>query len=545
MDDIKIKQKSDIKIKKLNKAEIYTQKLKDNIVNVKEKNNNINNKEDDTPTEYGANQITSNTRAMANKGINKFNEYRQKSVKETKQNIEFAKDKIKKKIQNRNIKQKTKEIKGIIDKGNKTIKSVGQKNTKRIIRNAPKTSEKTIKGTRVAVKQTVKGLKKTYQVAKATAKGVVKGVKVGAKATVSAVKGIIATLKALITALIAGGWIALLIIIIICMIGLICSSVFGIFFSNEKKSSNEDKTNDRTMSSVVTEINTEFANKITEIQNNNAHDDYEIKSDRAEWRDIISVYAVLVTNGEEQSDVITLDDKKVQKLKDIFWEMNEISSKVEEVEKEIETTDENGNKKTEKVKRKVLYIDIKKKSIEEMIEKYNMNEKQKEQLAEIRKEEYLSMWSNVLYGSSAGSNDIVQVAFSQIGNVGGQPYWSWYGFSSRVEWCACFVSWCANECGYIDSGIIPKFASCEVEGVTWFKTCGLWQERGYSPKAGDIIFFDWADKRDGKADHVGIVDKCENGTVYTIEGNTRGDICKQKEYAINSSDILGYGTPMY
>lgn len=545
MDDIKIKQKSNIKIKKLNKAEIYTQKLKDNIVNVKEKTNNINNKEDDTPTEYGANQITSNTRAMANKGINKFNKYGQKSVKETKQNIEFAKDKIKKKIQNRNIKQKTKEIKGIIDKGNKTIKSVGQKNTKRIIRNAPKTSERTIKGTRVAVKQTVKGLKKTYQVAKVTAKGVVKGMKVGAKATVSAVKGIIATLKALITALIAGGWIALLIIIIICMIGLICSSVFGIFFSNEKKSSNEDKTNDRTMSSVVTEINTEFANKITEIQNNNAHDDYEIKSDRAEWRDIISVYAVLVTNGEEQSDVITLDDKKVQKLKDIFWEMNEISSKVEEVEKEIEITDENGNKKTEKVKRKVLYIDIKKKSIEEMIEKYNMNEKQKEQLAEIRKEEYLSMWSNVLYGSSAGSNDIVQVAFSQIGNVGGQPYWSWYGFSSRVEWCACFVSWCANECGYIDGGIIPKFASCEVEGVTWFKTCGLWQERGYSPKAGDIIFFDWADKRDGKADHVGIVDKCENGTVYTIEGNTRGDICKQKEYSINSSDILGYGTPMY
>lgn len=483
MADIKIKKKSDIKIKKINKAEIYTQKLKSNLVDVKEKANDISNKEDNTPTEYGADKISNTTRTISNKGINTFNKYGQKTVKQTKQNIEFAKDKIKKKIQNRNIKQKTKEIKGIIDKGNKTIKSVGQKNTKRIIRNAPKTSEKTIRGTRVAVKQTVKGLKKTYQVAKATAKGVVKGVKVGAKATVSAVKGIIATLKALITALIAGGWIALLIIIIICMIGLICSSFFGIFFSNEKKSSNEDKTNDRTMSSVVTEINTEFANKITEIQNNNAHDDYEIKSDRAEWRDVISVYAVLVTNGEDQSDVVTLDDSKIQKLKDIFWEMNEVSSRVEEVEKDIETTDENGNTKTEKVKRKVLYIDIKKKSVEDMIEKHNMNDKQKEQLAEIRKEEYLSMWSNVLYGSSAGSNDIVQVAFSQIGNVGGQPYWSWYGFSSRVEWCACFVSWCANECGYIDGGKIPKFASCEVEGVTWFKTCGLWQERGHSPKA--------------------------------------------------------------
>lgn len=482
MADIKIKKKSDIKIKKINKAEIYTQKLKSNLVDVKEKTNDISNKEDNTPTEYGADKISNTTRTISNKGINTFNKYGQKSVKQTKQNIEFAKDKIKKKIQNRDIKKKAKEIKGITEKTNRTIKTAGQKSAK-MIKNAPKTAERTMKGTKVIAKQTARGLKKTYQVAKVTAKGVAKEVKVGAKSTISTVKGIIAGLKALITALIAGGWIALVIIIIICMIGLICSSVFGIFFSNEKKSGNKDKTNDRTMSSVVTEINTEFANKITEIQKNNAHDDYEIKSERAEWRDIISVYAVLVTNGEEQSDVITLDDKKIKKLKDIFWEMNEVSSKVEEVEKDIETTDENGNTKTEKVKRKVLYIDIKKKSVEDMIEKHNMNDKQKEQLAEIRKEEYLSMWSNVLYGSSAGSNDIVQVAFSQIGNVGGQPYWSWYGFSSRVEWCACFVSWCANECGYIDGGKIPKFASCEVEGVTWFKTCGLWQERGYSPKA--------------------------------------------------------------
>ena len=93
------------------------------------------------------------------------------------------------------------------------------------------------------------------------------------------------------------------------------------------------------------------------------------------------------------------------------------------------------------------------------------------------------MWSCVVYGSSIGSTDIVQVALAQVGNVGGQPYWSWYGFNSRVEWCACFVSWCANECGYIESGVIPKFAGCESEGVSWFKTCGLWQDGGYTPKA--------------------------------------------------------------
>lgn len=538
MNDIKKKQKSNVKIKAIDKTKIYTQKLKDNIITIKEKANDINNQEDNTTNEYGANKIKETVRTVSNKGINDFNRYGQKSVNETKKNIVFAKDTIKRKIKNTNIKKKVEELKGIAKNEKKIIKSLEQKNTRKIIKNAPKTV-KNVKKTEKNIEQTVKGFKKTYQVAKVTAKNVVQFGKVGVKATAKTIKGIIASLKALITAIIAGWWLALVIIVIICVIGLICSSVFGIFFSNEKNSNN------RTMSSVVTEINTEFTNKIAEIQRNNLHDDYEIKSDRAEWKDIISIYAVLVTNGEEQSDVVTLDDKKVQKLKDIFWEMNEISSRVEEVEKDIETTDENGNVKSEKVTRKVLYIEIKKKTVEEMIEKYNMNEKQKEQLAEIRKEEYLSMWSNVLYGSSAGSNDIVQVAFSQIGNVGGQPYWSWYGFSSRVEWCACFVSWCANQCGYIDSGIIPKFASCEVEGVTWFKTCGLWQEKGYSPKAGDIIFFDWADKRDGKADHVGIVSKCENGKVYTIEGNTRGDICKQKEYSIDSSDILGYGTPMY
>ena len=540
MNDIKKKQKSNVKIKAIDKTKIYTQKLKDNIITIKEKANDINNQEDNTTNEYGANKIKETVRTVSNKGINDFNRYGQKSVNETKKNIVFAKDTIKRKrkIKNTDIKKKVEELKGIAKNEKKIIKSLEQKNTRKIIKNAPKTV-KNVKKTEKNIEQTVKGFKKTYQVAKVTAKNVVQFGKVGVKATAKTIRGIIASLKALITAIIAGGWLALVIIVIICVIGLICSSVFGIFFSNEKNSNN------RTMSSVVTEINTEFTNKIAEIQRNNLHDDYEIKSDRAEWKDIISIYAVLVTNGEEQSDVVTLDDKKVQKLKDIFWEMNEISSRVEEVEKDIETTDENGNVKSEKVTRKVLYIEIKKKNVEEMIEKYNMNEKQKEQLAEIRKEEYLSMWSNVLYGSSAGSNDIVQVAFSQIGNVGGQPYWSWYGFSSRVEWCACFVSWCANQCNYIDSGIIPKFASCEVEGVTWFKTCGLWQEKGYSPKAGDIIFFDWADKRDGKADHVGIVSKCENGKVYTIEGNTRGDICKQKEYSIDSSDILGYGTPMY
>ena len=122
------------------------------------------------------------------------------------------------------------------------------------------------------------------------------------------------------------------------------------------------------------------------------------------------------------------------------------------------------------------------------------------------------------------------------------------GFNSRVEWCACFVSWCANECGYIDAGVIPKFAGC-VWGVEWFRDRGLWQDNSYEPRPGDIIFFDWDNKgssgpQDGESDHVGIVEKVENGTVYTIEGNS-GDSCRENHYGVGYYEILGYGVPQY
>ena len=146
--------------------------------------------------------------------------------------------------------------------------------------------------------------------------------------------------------------------------------------------------------------------------------------------------------------------------------------------------------------------------------------------------------------TSGGNQAIVEVALTQLGNEGGQPYWSWYGFEGRVEWCACFVSWCADQCGYLESGIVPKFSLCS-DGVEWFSGNGQWQEKDYEPKAGDIIFFDWSnDGQDGDADHVGIVEKCENGVVFTVEGNS-GDACRQNSYPVGYYEILGYGCPSY
>ena len=140
-----------------------------------------------------------------------------------------------------------------------------------------------------------------------------------------------------------------------------------------------------------------------------------------------------------------------------------------------------------------------------------------------------------------GGQAMVEVALTQVGNVGGQPYWTWYGYNYRVEWCAIFVSWCAEQCGYIDAGLIPRFEGVR-PGAEWFKERGQWQGRDYAPRPGDIIFFDW--ENDGLADHVGIVKSCENGVVLTIEGNS-GDTCRENSYLAGSTVIYGYGVPLY
>ena len=142
-----------------------------------------------------------------------------------------------------------------------------------------------------------------------------------------------------------------------------------------------------------------------------------------------------------------------------------------------------------------------------------------------------------LFAGLFGSQQIVSVAMGQIGNSGGQKFWSWYGFDSHVEWCACFVSWCADQSGLIESGKVPKFSLCS-SGVTWFQGKNKWQSGGTTPSAGMIIFFDW--DHDGNSDHVGIVEKCEGGRVYTVEGNS-SDQVRQMNYAVDYASIIGYG----
>lgn len=133
----------------------------------------------------------------------------------------------------------------------------------------------------------------------------------------------------------------------------------------------------------------------------------------------------------------------------------------------------------------------------------------------------------------AAPGEIAEIARTQVGNFGGRPYWSWYGFDRRVDWCCCFISWCIYKSGLEE----PKFSVCD-DGVKWFTDRNRWQGKETHPESGMIIFFDG--DGDGISDHAGIVIKCEKDKIYTVEGN-EGDKCREKEYFYGEKTIIGYG----
>ena len=366
--------------------------------------------------------------------------------------------------------------------------------------------------------------------------------KTAVKAT-TAVKAVIAKAKALAAAIAAGGWVSVTVIIVVCLIGLIVGSCFGIFFSGEGSGTGQ------TMRQAVQEINADYQSQIDTARANLTYDELEMSGSRAVWPEVLAVYAVkTTTDPDNPQEVATVDDSKKAILKDIFWQMNEISSRTESKTEEVitETDDGHGNivETTTTATRTYLYITVSHKTAVEMADRFSFNADQRQQLSELLDEENRKLWSSVLYGIYSGDDTIVTVALSQVGNIGGEPYWSWYGFGSRVEWCACFVSWCADQCGYIDTGVCPKFAGCG-NGVQWFQERGQWLDGSAEPVPGMIIFFDWDNKggsgpQDGEADHVGIVQKVENGIIYTVEGNS-GNLCRVNRYSVGQYEIMGYG----
>ena len=587
-------------IKAIDKAAVASERMKEAYIRTKDKADHSLYAEESSPGEYASDRLSAGVDNVTHEAVHQFDKQGRRGVQTTKENISQLKEKIQKRKaaaeqpkkqaekqaaqqagqpatrwsgrqaadtvsepakavrQERGaIKTLDRGKKGIktVDRSRKTIKQASStakgtiKTTSKSIKTAEKTAKASIKTSQQAAKAaqrtaqaTARAARAAAHAARAAARAAVVAAKVAAKATIAAVKAIIAATKALIAAIAAGGWIAVLVIVIICLIGLLIGSCFGIFFSGE------DSGSGYTMQNVVQEINDDYQQQIDTTKANLSHDVLEMSGSRAVWPEVLAVYAVkTTTDPDNPQEVATIDDSKKAILTAIFWEMNQISSRTETRTETVitETDDGHGNiVETETtVTQTYLYITVSHKTAEEMAEQYGFDKEQKEQLAELLAEENRSLWSAVLYGIYTEDGAIVSVALSQVGNVGGEPYWSWYGFSGRVEWCACFVSWCANECGYIDTGVIPKYAGC-VNGVQWFKDRGQWMDGSAEPAPGMIIFFDWDDEngQDGLSDHTGIVEKVENGRVYTIEGNS-GDSVRQNSYPVGHYEVLGYGCP--
>jgi len=414
-------------------------------------------------------------------------------------------------------------------KGVRSSTKAGRKIASKSVKTSQKVSKQVIKQsvktTKQSAKVVVKMSQKMAQSAKALAKMTAAVVKTAVKVITAVVKMIIAATKTLVAAIASGGWVAVLVIVIICVIILIGVSVYGIFFSQS-----EDGL---TMQQVVRQIDDEYDAKINQIKLEKEHDIVRISGDRAPWKEVLAVYSVKVSRGlEDPAGILSINEEGISTIKEVFWTMNQLDFEIKKITVENEETGE-------KEKVDCLYITAKAMSFDEAAAHYSFTEADKKSLYDLMDEGLESMWVQTIYGISTESPEIVAVAASQIGNTGGEKFWSWYGFSERVEWCACFVSWCANECGYIEKDMLPKFSYCD---PAIFIARNQWRDTDYEPKPGDLVFFDWIEddgKPDGEADHVGIVEKIEGDTLYTIEGN-RSDACGRYEYSVNDPVLFGY-----
>ncbi|WP_278716248.1 CHAP domain-containing protein [Gordonibacter pamelaeae] len=316
------------------------------------------------------------------------------------------------------------------------------------------------------------------------------------------------------------------VVVVACLAAFIATSAFGIFLMGGDMGDGNPSLRE-----VMAEIDAEHAAKVEEAKASAECDEASVSGSKNPWKETLAVFAVkLAADADNPLGVLTLDAARQDALRAVFWDMNSIEVKIEEAEPS--GSDGEGTPPA-----KMLCVVLSAKTPEQMASAYGFDAGQLETLRELLDERYDAAWRAVLHGTAGGGVDIVEVAASQLGNVGGRSYWSWYGFENRVEWCACFVSWCANECGYIDSGEMPKFSYCPT-GVQWFKAAGRWLPGGSAPAPGDIAFFDW--DGDGVSDHVGIVESCDGSTVHTIEGNS-DDACRRSAYGVGSPFIMGYG----
>ena len=421
MKDIKVKTNTkDIKV--IDKAGNLSKVVRTASIRTKDHIQNFSDDGQITPDEYAEDK----TKYMAKSVAEDSGKLAKNTTKSTYQKGKELFNRIKQKRRTEDsIKQTAKSTgKQTIKTANKGIKTAGQ-SVGKSVKTAGQTTKAAIKTAEKSAKkaaQTAKATKKTAQAsaraAREAAKAAAETAKAAAKATAVTIKAIIAGIKSLVAAIAAGGSVAVVIILVICVIGLIVGSCFGIFFSNESG------TEGKPLSQVVEILNTEFETKITDIQNSITYDDFEIDSNDGvtsiNWEDVLAVFSVKTTTGENAQNVACLTDDKISMLRDVMWNMNSISHKTNTVTKtvNITTTDSEDNEKVESksVTRKVLTVTIIHKNYLDMIGVYSFDSNQQEQLKLMKDDKYASLWGELLGGYSRGTGEILNTNSSRTPN---------------------------------------------------------------------------------------------------------------------------------
>ena len=604
MADIKTRDAVKGTIKTIDKSAVAAERMKDAFIRTKEKADHSYYSAENSPEEYAADRVTDGAEAVTFGVVHEFDKRGRKAVQETKENITKAKDylELRKAAQPQVVAKKAAQkaqetaravqqpiqtatypnaaptparaptspaetpqpspagariktiyrqrmtirarestraaIKRPTKAGQvKTVKGTSRtvKTAEQLSRAAIKTSEQAARTAQASAKATVKTAERTAQTARAV-KTTAETAKRAADATSKTIKAIIAGTKALIEAIVAGGWISVMIILIVVMLG-VAISLFG------SDSGNSSYT--------------------------------PVSAEVEAYTPIIRLYAQRYGVGEyvELIKAIMMQESGGRGLDPMQASESGYNTRYPRSPNAITDPEYSINVGIQTIADSLRQADVESPidmdNIRLALQGYNYgngfiswartNYGGYSTLAAIEFSDMMAArmgWSG--YGDKqypahvlryypigraftmGGNQAIVEVALTQVGNEGGEPYWSWWGLDYRVEWCAIFVSWCADQCGYLDAGVLPKMEGVRPY-VDWFIQRDQWQGRDYEPNPGDIIFFDW--EPDGSPDHVGIVERCENGIVYTVEGNS-ADKCLEKTYREGDQRIYGFGLPV-
>ena len=468
MSEIEIKKVSERTLKTADNLGIATEKAKGITLKAKEKVSESVSDNSESPVNYAVDKVQDNAKSVSEDTVYLFNKQGKKSVNETVKNTK----KLEQSIEEVRARRKIKKDKSKVNNPDRytpkaqteTVKTddIVSKNTPKNTQNkvrsiktkesvsAVKSNQPIVKSSKQSAKDTAKAINKSSQIAKETAKQSAKGAKKAARAAKRTIKSMIESTKALVNAIIAGGWVSVVIIILICLVAALCSSFYGIFFSSETSQSGMNIT------SVIQQINNEFDDKIDEIKSSGSFDGVEVIGSRSNWKDVLSIYAVKTTTDENNPmEIVTVDENKKSILSSIFWDMNNISKFVETRTETItkESTDEQGNKieTTEQVEKKYLVITLTGKTAEDMSVSYSFNDTQKKYLSELMSDKNNKIWASLIYnigGVSGGSGiDIKGLDFSnetvndtQKKIVAVATNSAKYGISARSGYCQAWVA---------------------------------------------------------------------------------------------------------